>query len=280
MEKESIKIKVLGTRGSYPVSSKDKLLAGGNTSSFHIEIEDKTFIFDAGTGIIGDSFVPKDRNIHLFFTHYHWDHIIGLPFFPAIFDPSLTIHVYGGKPEGMDTLEQVIKCMFEPPFSPLGWHRVEKRFQCKQIKAKDKIIIDNIIVTTIPLHHPQKAIGYKLTYQKKAIAIITDIEIEDSTSEEKEELINFLKEVDIVIMDGALTEDQYLGDNGEICRIGWGHSTWKSAVEIGKRAKVGKLVIHHHEPGQTDKAIKALQHEVEREWKQAIIAYEGDCYSI
>jgi phosphoribosyl 1,2-cyclic phosphodiesterase len=269
-------IKFWGVRGSRPVPGKDTLIYGGNTSCVSIEIDDTLIILDAGTGICNLAAELTNRNepikAHLFITHTHWDHIQGFPFFTPAFTKGNEIILHGENKMNK-TFTNLIKGQMIYEHFPVQLEEMGAKIDFVEVKYNDRIIInENIIVSTIKNNHPGGAISYKIQYKGKfSCCYITDTE---HGSELDEELVEFIKESDVVIYDASYTDDEYYGRNDFAPKIGWGHSTWQEGIKLVKAAKAKELILFHHATHRTDKEIFKIEKEAQKYFENCRAAAE------
>ncbi len=268
-------LKIWGTRGSIPVSEKTKMKYGGNTCCVEVKVDNKRIIFDAGTGIrkLGDS-LSGDENMdfHIFISHYHLDHIMGLPYFKPIHRAGNKINIYG-HPDKLG-LENILSNVISPPYFPIHINNFASDIEFMDTYGDQSIqISDRVEVKTISNIHTDDGLYYKVCSDGKSISYITDVEVK--ACEEEQALISFIEDADVLIFDASYTEEEYR--NG---KKGWGHSTWQMAVEIAKRARVKKLILFHHSDSRTDIAIDEIEAMAKGQFPDLIVAREGQVISI
>jgi phosphoribosyl 1,2-cyclic phosphodiesterase len=244
-------IKFYGTRGSIAVASKDTKKYGGNTTCLYIESNSgDAIIVDAGTGIreLGTHLVQNNKDeIHLIFTHYHWDHIQGFPFFAPVYLNNKTIFIYGNKKE--TTVKKALAYQMVMPYFPASFP-VDTRAKITFKELKDNIKIGNVLINTIPNNHPNYTTGLKFTEGKKSFAFLTDNEIfvkKGNTPYKK--FVEFTKGVDFFIHDAQYNDEIYPS------KLGWGHSTYTQVMRLAKDAGVKNVIFTHHDHGSSDKFI-------------------------
>lgn len=272
-----MKVKFLGVRGSYNLSNTQSVKYGGNTSCIQIIIEDQIIFLDAGSGITKVEKPFNDFDIHILFTHYHWDHVLGLPFFSTLYTKKDKVNVKGMKPEYY-SLKELLALLFNPPFCPIMWSKVQDKLEIEEISEEGTFYIKNIRVDTLLLMHPGGALGYKITYEGISIVLLTDIELSKEFSSyrlEREKLLKFVQDVDILVMDAALTNEEYYGAVGSN-KIGWGHSTMGECILLSEDAGVKKTYITHYLPYREDQQNDALEKEIREKHPTIFLAKEDE----
>jgi phosphoribosyl 1,2-cyclic phosphodiesterase len=232
---------------------------------------DLRLIFDLGTGVreLGAA-AAGPIEAQIFISHYHYDHLQGLPFFTPIFDPRSRF-VVRGPTRNARSVRQVLSGQMQQPFFPVTAEMVFKaQLEYQPFEAGDRVRLGEVEVSAIEANHPGGNLVYRIAYRGRAVVYATDHE----HGPRDEQLIEFARGADLLIYDSMYTEDEYLGRSGS-ARTGWGHSTWQSAVEVASQAKVKSLVLFHHEPTRTDDDLDALVRAVRKRFKGALAAREG-----
>lgn len=272
-------IKFYGTRGSIPVCEKEYLEFGGNTTCvalFREEHED-IIIFDAGSGIrkLGMELMEKkfhsEQTIIIGFSHFHWDHIQGFPFFDPAWDPSkkITLIAYGEKLAVSD-LKRVLSKQMEGVFFPVELENMGATFeyQLKRIREADfkggKVYINS--------HgHPGGAHGYRLEMKGKVLVYCTDIEHGKTIDDN---VVSFAENADILIHDAQYIPEELLMYRGR------GHSSWEQAIEVAERANVKKLFLTHHDPNHDDTFLRNMEKECQARFTNCFLAREGQTVAL
>ena len=268
-----------GVRGSVPSPGPTTTRYGGNTSCVSITADDKILILDAGTGIrnLGSAIISKpDLEIFVIVTHSHWDHIQGFPFFTPIYQPNRPVHMFPTLHKKNVVLASLIDQMDGAHF-PITPDQVPSNFNFVTENPLEFLESNGFRLEMVPMNHPGKAFGYKITIDDKIICYFTDNEIDPpyEKSIELNELTNQCRNADILIHDAQYTEDDMP------LKHGWGHSLISQVTELGKSAEVKNLVYYHHDPERTD---DLLDKELEKAAKtlkengssvQPYFAYEG-----
>jgi phosphoribosyl 1,2-cyclic phosphodiesterase len=268
----TFRIKFWGVRGSIACASAEHIRYGGNTSCIEVQVGDRRFVLDAGTGIrnLGQAFFKHDvREIHLLLTHTHWDHINGFPFFGPAYDPKRTIHIMAGHLlQNNSSIEEVLSTQMHNPMFPVPLEAMQatKRFEDFRAGAIFQLYPD-VRVVTAPLNHPNGATGYRIEYNGKAMVYVTDTE--HIPGKPDQNILGLIEGADVVIYDSTYTEQEFPG------KIGWGHSTWNEGMRLCQAAGVKKLAIFHHDPDHDDTFMDKLAEEAARTWRQAFVCREG-----
>ncbi len=265
-------VKLLGTRGSVPVSNQQTRKYGGNTTCLYIKANSgETIIIDAGTGIreLGPSLLRDRVNImHLIFTHYHWDHMQGLPFFAPIFQRDSIINIYGPKKEV--TVKKALSYQMAKPYFPtVSWSDVPSKILYKTINNKLKI--GSIKIRTIVNNHPNYTLGLKFIENDKSVAFLTDNELftKDGPTPYKK-FITFVKNVDLLIHDAQYSDQVYE------FKLGWGHSTPSQVMKLVEDANIKDVLLTHHDPYHSDKFIDNTIKELSKKYPDVTVKAAAD----
>ena len=260
-----VKIKFWGVRGSIPTPSAFNIKYGGNTPCVELQLpDDQLFILDGGTGIreLGKvlSANGKKLKIKILLSHFHWDHIQGLPFFLPFYKEKNEITILGMDLENAK-LEKTITGQMESIYFPRKLHTLSAYIIFKKL-CQGTNDIDKIDIQTMYLNHPGLSMGYVITVRKKKICYFTDNElvpqwvnktdVMDYNLNIREEMLNLICGADLLIHDAQYTNEQYK------TKIGWGHSPFSEVVKLAHDAKVKTLVLFHHDPDSNDNDIDTL----------------------
>ncbi len=252
-----------GTRGSIPTPGPATTRYGGNTACVAIHHgDDRLLVLDAGTGIrvLGQDLIRRVRpptRVDIVLSHTHWDHIQGLPFFEPLHHPHYQVGIYGARQGGV-RLEEILNRQMAPVVFPIPMQRLAADVAITEV-SEGAFTVDPFRVEALRLRHPGTTLGYKLTPPNGGgvLAYVTDNELGqggdyDVPADWRDRLVTFLTGVDVLIHDGMFSEESLR------TRYGWGHSTPRQAVELSVEAGVPRLVLFHHEPGNSDDAIDQL----------------------
>ena len=270
-----MQIKFWGVRGSIASGSPTTAGIGGNTTCVEVRCGDELIIIDTGTGVrdLGMALMKEmPLKATILFSHVHWDHIQGFPFFGPFFIPGNEFRVFGGT-SLPTTIKEVLNQQMAPPYFPVKIDLFGSKITYHDVKPGDVIEGNSYKVTLAPLLHPNGCYAYRIDYQGKTMVFSTDCEhYEDRPNKN---LIELSKDADVLIYDAQYTEDEYYGLNGQFSRKGWGHSTMQEGVKVAKAANVKKLVLFHHDPSHDDNFIKQIEAESRQFFPESIAAYEG-----
>ncbi|HEY6392617.1 MAG TPA: MBL fold metallo-hydrolase [Bryobacteraceae bacterium] len=266
-----MKLRFWGVRGSTPTPLAQNLGYGGNTSCLEIRLSnDDLFIFDAGTGIrdLGMSLNknPADaaRDIHLFLTHYHWDHIQGLPFFGSLYDPNCSITFYASC--YACGLRESLEGQMSTPYFPVALDFAASKKNYVMLGGTP-ITLGDLTVEPFPLNHPQGAGGYRIESHGAVIVYATDRE----HGHQKLDAVmrEYAQDADILIHDAQYTVEEYPRFKG------YGHSTWEEAVNVALQCHVKQLILFHHDPTHDDEAVSAIEGHAQSRFPNTVGAREG-----
>lgn len=273
-----------GVRGAIPSPGPHTVKYGGNTSCLELNFRGshRHIIIDAGSGIrnlgsymMSPDYREKPIEADLFFTHTHSDHIIGFPFFAPLYVPGTKLRIYGPATYYEGSLERVIGSQMSYHFFPVRLAELAAEITYCELKEGCHEIGDGIKVTTRYLNHPLMCFGYRFEYQGRIFCTVYDTEpyrnlftcdpdgpshdgsiVQEGDNVallENNRLETFFEGADLLIYDA-----QYLQQEYNSWRVGWGHSPIEYAVEAAQRAHVKRLALFHHDPERTDAQLDAL----------------------
>jgi phosphoribosyl 1,2-cyclic phosphodiesterase len=267
-----MRIKFWGVRGSTPTPQPENLRYGGNTSCVEVRVGDMLYIFDCGTGFraLGQQllheFVDRPIAAHVFVSHFHWDHIQGFPFFRPLYDKPQD-HFMLHSSSRNRSLKQVMEEQMAAPYFPveLGEMRAHREFY--EIE-EGRVTFDNVTVQTMWLNHPQGCMGFRLETKDGVFVYATDNEPGDPVFDKS--VRKLAAGADVLVYDA-----QYLPEEYEARRRGWGHSHWREAINVVMESGAKDLVLFHHDPDHSDVCIDKVVKEARNYYPRVRAAAEG-----
>jgi len=241
-----------GTRGSAPVDGPAFTRYGGATTCFELDLGKPGLLVlvDAGTGVL--SLVEERREppaeTLLLLSHLHLDHILGIPFLPWLYDPGAHFDIVGAVHDGRDTAGG-LAAVFAPPFFPVPFAETPSAKTFHDPAAP--LLLRGLAIRGARLSHPGGVTGYRIEGPGFVLAVLTDVEHGDEESDRAAR--DLAREADVLVYDA-----QYLEDEAETAKKGWGHSTWREAVSVAADAGVGRLLLTSHDPSRTDDGVDAI----------------------
>jgi phosphoribosyl 1,2-cyclic phosphodiesterase len=247
-----------GTRGSIAAPGPETVHYGGNTVCVEVRTApDHVVVLDAGTGIrrLGAALSPDIRRIDLLLTHLHMDHIVGLGFFAALYQPQREVHIWGPASTTQDLAARLTRYL-SPPLFPV---RV-RDLDC-QLRLHDAPLgtfdIPNLVVHSALVSHPGPTVGYRLEHAEGVMTYLTDHEpalgVRDfPAAPEWTSGFDLSHRADVLVHDAMLADDEYEHHQG------WGHSSISQAVAFATLAEVRHLVTFHHDPAYDDATMDRL----------------------
>lgn len=276
MDDKKIELTFWGVRGSRPNPSKYTLKYGGNTPCLSIKYDGKMYIFDAGTGIINLGKYMLEQKIYkakIFFTHEHWDHIQGLPFFPLLYYPETGIELdLYGEDKYDRRFEDIIKLQMSAPYFPYDLENLNYRVNYHSVDLSEKLKFSDVEIEYCRLNHPDYCLAYKFTSQGRSVVYATDTEMMSGMT--RENFIEFANDVDVLIYDAQYTIDEYYGNFGNSPRKGFGHSTYEEALQIADQTHAKSLYLFHHDDGRKDEDLDAIISKIRRKRDNVYMAME------
>lgn len=256
-----MEIKIWGCRGSLPTPGPKSVRYGGNTSCLEIKLRDETIIIlDAGSGIklLGDAIVERGspKEVYLFLTHSHWDHLLGFPFFKPAYIPDFRINVRGGH-DATKCLKKYLAHQMEPPYFPVDFELLNAEFDFRNGNPKKKEI-GTAEIFPIPLNHPNGGFGYKFVEDNKSFVFLTDNELffDHKGGLKRNDYIELCRGADLLLHDAQYNEKEY----SSMTR-GWGHTTHLQAAQFAVDAGVKRFGLFHHDPSHNDNDLDAFVNE-------------------
>jgi phosphoribosyl 1,2-cyclic phosphodiesterase len=267
-------IRFWGVRGSIACPGSPTVRYGGNTSCVEMRVGGRVLIFDGGTGLreLGMKLLSEmPLEAAMFFTHSHWDHIQGFPFFVPAFVPGNRFHIHGAIAPNGSTIEQRLNDQMLHPNFPVPLQIMGAELKFIDIEVGETVKLGDVKVENALLNHPGEAVGYRVTWQDKVAAYITDTEHFPDRLDEN--VLWLSRDADVIIYDATYTDNEYYNEKSS--KVGWGHSTWQEAVKVAKAANVKQLVIFHHDPLHNDDFMDEVAQDTAEQFPNSVVAREG-----
>lgn len=260
---------------------------GGNTSCITVEFDDNLMIFDAGSGIreLGNQlmnpttelaqrygFYKGEGHAHIFFTHTHWDHVQGLPFFVPLYIPGNTFDIY----HVHEYVPKVLVRQMEQEFFPLQFSQVSASFRFHQLDEGTKTEINGANILNTELKHPGRAYAYRIEADDAIFVVATDAEYKDLGYAKLRKYWNFYANADVLVFDAQFSlKESFVKED-------WGHSSAMIGADIASEANVKRLLLFHYDPVTTDEDVSRIVHETQeyltrsgKSQPHVMAAYEG-----
>ena len=267
------KIRIWGARGTVQTPNAAKLRFGGHTTCVAGAVGDDDYVvLDCGSGMrLMGAETAKSRGdaptrYHVFMSHYHLDHLEGLPYFQPLYNAGSHV-IFHGFDSGGRSIQHVLETYMAPPYFPVRLSEVPARVD--YVKADGQAFeVNDVTVRQLPLTHPDGSLSYRLEHGDRSLVMATDHEHGEEATDQ--ELVRFADGTDYLIYDATYIPTEY-----ERLRRGWGHSTWYAAVQIALAARVGTLVLFHHHPEYTDPELEEVCRVAQAEFPNTRIATQG-----
>jgi phosphoribosyl 1,2-cyclic phosphodiesterase len=268
-----MQLRFWGVRGSTPTPQVENMRYGGNTSCVEVRIQDRLFVFDCGTGFrtLGQHLTKQASGqplfAHIFVSHYHWDHIQGIPFFRPLYDSPNNVFIFHSSKRNR-SLKRVMEEQMAAPYFPVNMNDMQANRAFHDIEAGRVALDDDVTVQAAWLNHPQGCMGFRIESKEGVLVYATDNEPGDP---EFDKSVRKLAEgADVLIYDA-----QYLPEEYEAHKRGWGHSHWREAVKIVMESGAKDLILFHHDPDHTDVCLDNVVKEARNYYPQVRAAAEG-----
>jgi len=269
-----MKVKFYGVRGSLPVCGREFERYGGNTTCIKIlrENANRIAIIDAGTGIrnLGKEIIQEgisQKVINILFSHFHWDHIQGLPFFRPAYNKNQKIGILAmGRKGKIKNLKEIFSLQMQKEYFPIRIEAMGAHFEFLTYGGMQTIY--GAMVKAVAQHHLYYggSYGFRIEDESVSLVVCTDVEHIDGIDKN---IVNFARGADLLIHDGQYTAQEYKKYKG------WGHSTCEQAAKVAKQAQVKRLIITHHDPDHNDDFLDAMEKKCQKLFPNSLFAKEG-----
>jgi phosphoribosyl 1,2-cyclic phosphodiesterase len=270
--RQAMRIKFWGVRGSTPTPQPENLRYGGNTSCVEVRCGDRIFIFDCGTGlrVLGQQlrreFEDHPLNAHVFVTHFHWDHIQGIPFFGPLYDRSENRFTFHSS-KRTRSLKRVMEEQMASPYFPVDMNEMKAQRTFYDIE-EGRASFGSVNVEAKWLNHPQGCMGFRLETPEGVVVYATDNEPGDAVFDKA--VRQLAAGADVLIYDA-----QYLPEEYEARKRGWGHSHWREAINVVMESGAKELVLFHHDPDHDDACLDKVVQAASNYYPRVRAAAEG-----
>ena len=266
-----MRVRFWGVRGSVPWATSDSIGHGCNTPCVEIvdEPSGRRLIFDAGSGIVGVGATMDDvADIPIVLTHYHWDHVQGLPFFSPLYRRGCSVTVWapalGREFADMET-------MFEAPFFPVPYDRLPSR-PAVRMNAVGRTTINGFDLSSARLNHPGGSFAYRIKGASGDLVYATDHEFGNPDIDLP--LAHFSHGARVLILDAHFTPDEVPAHKG------WGHSDWSRCAAFANECGAAQLKLFHHKPGRPDDEVSRIEAAAQKIFANTRAAKEGDVFHV
>lgn len=240
---------------------------GGETLCVEVTTPRQQLIIDCGSGMRSLGYTLAKGvcgqgmgELHILLTHFHWDHLAGLPFFLPLFISGNKIHVYAVQPE----LPEVFRTLFQKPYFPVPLEKLDAEIEYHQLAPRQAAVFKDITVTPYQLDHPDPCWGYRFESEGKVMSYCVDSEIQRTTRTALGVDLPLYQNVDLMILDAQYT----LLESTE--KVNWGHGAAPDGLEIAMREGVKRVLFVHHDPAASDEKIAAAEAEARRFYEEQL----------
>ena len=268
-----MKVRLWGVRGSIPTPEKGNGRYGGNTSCVEVRLDNNTLIIlDCGSGAralgksLRDEFADRPLEAYIFLTHFHWDHIQGIPFFHPLYKQGNVVLFHSVLRPGSQ-LQHTIEGVMVNPYFPVEMSAMEAKRRFFSL-GEGPLNINGAVISSAPLYHPQGCAGYRIEADGGVFVLATDNEPGSPFYDRA--VRTLAQDADLLLYDSQYTPQQLDGE-----KRGWGHSSWQEGVRIAQQYGVRRLVLFHHDPDSDDAFVDNLVTQARKEFPDTMGAAEG-----
>lgn len=274
-----MRVNFYGVRGSIATAGEATRRYGGNTSCVAIEVAGEHLIFDAGTGIrslgadLGRASGAGRVRANLFFSHLHWDHIQGFPFFSPAYVPGNRLDIWHVRPdESAASAQAVLGEQMRAPTFPVSLDMMRGELRFHELELGQDVQVGEARLRHTSVDHPNGCVAWRVEHDGHAIVYATDLE--HGADDLPASLVELARGADLLIYDAMYTPEEYAGVGGP-SRRGWGHSTFEAGAALAEAADVAQLCLFHHDPSHDDGFMDALAARARRRFRATSVAREG-----
>lgn len=268
-----MRIKFWGVRGSTPTPQAENLRYGGNTSCVEVRLGQALYIFDCGTGLraLGQQLLHESNGrplfAHIFVSHFHWDHIHGIPFFAPMYHHPQNLFVFHSSSRNR-SLKRVMEEQMASPYFPVDMSEMKAKREFYELEEGRISVAEDVTVDAMWLNHPQGCLGFRMETKQGTVVYATDNEPGDQHFDKN--VRKLASGADVLIYDA-----QYLPEEYAARKRGWGHSHWREAVNIVMESGAKELILFHHDPDHNDACIDKVVQEARNYYPKVRAAAEG-----
>ena len=257
-----------GVRGSIPTPGRATEKYGGNTTCIELRYDDTLLVFDAGSGVrdlsgaLLKEFAGRSMAATFFFTHLHWDHIQGFPFFSPAYLPQNNLFIYGAE-YGEQNLKDLLGGTMHGYYFPVPISAMKA--QLVFLTATPEFEVGPVRIKTCALPHPGGCLGYRVEANGSVFVLATDCELDqwaenadelqkspEAVRSYRPELLEFFQGADLLVIDTQYTDEDYRGKSG------WGHNSLAAVVDISIQARPRMVALSHHDPTSNDRKVATM----------------------
>jgi phosphoribosyl 1,2-cyclic phosphodiesterase len=267
-----MKIRFWGVRGSIASPGHDTAAVGGNTSCVEVCAGEARIVLDAGTGLralgnhlVASGALARPLDMTLLLSHYHWDHIQGLPFFVPVYMKSASLTIVGGK-SGVASVRDTLERQMSAPVFPVRLDDVGARITTREIEPRASFDVGDARIQVARGRHPGGVVAYRIEHGGKSLVYATDTE---HGPEVDPELRRLADGADVLIYDAQYLPSEFPA------KLGWGHSTYVAGTDLARAAGVGRLVLFHHDPMRSDEGVAEIETNARAIFRASLAAREG-----
>ncbi|MCA9596067.1 MAG: MBL fold metallo-hydrolase [Myxococcales bacterium] len=261
-------VRFWGTRGSIPTPGHKTRRYGGNTSCVAVRFDDLLFVCDGGTGLreLGQTLMEQHGDepleAHLFFSHTHWDHIQGFPFFMPAYSEKNRMFVYDATHED-DRIHRLLLGQMRSEYFPVTFSDLGSKIISRNLDS-GATVIEGVTVRHMEQTHPGRSFAYSFEKDGVKVVYATDSELDLDLVNKAEaernrdalrvlppELVRFAEGANLLIADGQYTDDEYPE------KVGWGHARATTVADFAHQAGVRQVALFHHDPMHSDDDVEA-----------------------
>jgi phosphoribosyl 1,2-cyclic phosphodiesterase len=265
--REETKVHFHGVRGSAPTSGFAFAEFGGDTPAIEVRAPDVRLFLDAGSGLRNASADARPSDIDVVLSHYHYDHLIGLPFFEPAWRQIGRLRIWAPVLDDRRPAD-VLGAFFRAPYCPISFSDFKMTAEILAFRPGDTLDVGGgVAISTMLGAHPGGCAVLRVKTAAGDIAYASDVEA--ASAREAARLAMFARGADLLIID-SMNDDLNAAH-----RRGWGHSSWREAACIGAAADARSIALFHHDPRADDDRLNRTDVEAQAFEPRAFLAKQG-----